>query len=65
MSYHGFADKADFDRALDAHITREPTEYPCDECGEIECSEDCRRESCTEALAAHMKAELEAKNDRD
>lgn len=61
MSYSGFADKASFDKALDAHITREETEYPCDECGEIECTDECRCESCREALADQQ----EAKNDRD
>ena len=46
MSYHGFADKEAFDRALDAHITREPPEYRCDECGEYECIDSCRCENC-------------------
>ena len=62
MSYHGFADKADFDRALDAHITREPTEYPCEECGELDCLETCRCEWCREAIADQQEA---IQNDRD
>ena len=62
MSYHGFADKASFDRALDAHITREPTEYRCEECGEYDCTEECRCENCREVLADQQEA---IQNDRD
>ena len=58
MSYHGFADKEAFNRALDAHITREPPEYRCDDCGEYECIDECRCENCLEEIA-------DQKNDRD
>jgi hypothetical protein len=60
MSYHGFADKEAFDRALDAHITREPPEYRCDECGEYECIDSCRCENCQEELADQRAAEQDA-----
>ena len=63
MSYHGFSDKASFDKALDAHITREQFIPPCEECGgrDGECTEDCCCESCTEELANNQ----ETKNDID
>ena len=62
MSYMGFASKEAFDKALDKHITREPTEYPCDECDEIECTDECRCDNCREALAENQQSQEDARD---
>tara|TARA_Y100001949_G_C15925356_1_gene303175 strand:+ start:887 stop:1051 length:165 start_codon:yes stop_codon:yes gene_type:complete len=35
---------------------------PCEECGEVECSDECRCENCRETLADQQEA---IQNDRD